>query len=148
FNSLWDLLSGTGVALLPFGFIVIRNLIEARKSRDKTDVGVQVLARSEIEFYVAFFVLILCVNPAINLAPQSVRANIHQCDVEGDRLTKTTREFHIGQTGSTYDRIDSVELDGRTPKVPIIWYMWDFLSSGISITAAGILPCQPDLRRI
>jgi TraG-like protein, N-terminal region. len=148
FNSLWDLLTGTGVALIPFAFIVIRNLIEARKSRDKTDIGVQAFARSEIELYVAFFVLILCCNPAINLAPQSVRANIHQCEVNGDSLTQTTREIRIGQTGTTYDRIDALELDGRTPKVPIIWYIWDFFSSGLATTAAGILPCQPDLRRI
>ena len=148
FNSLWDLLTGTGVALIPFAFIVIRNLIEARKSRDKTDIGVQAFARSEIELYVAFFVLILCCNPAINLAPQSVRANIHQCEVNGDSLTQTTQEIRIGQTGTTYDRIDALELDGRTPKVPIIWYIWDFFSSGLSTTAAGILPCQPDLRRI
>ena len=52
FNSLWDLLTGTVVALIPFAFIVIRNLIEARKSRDKTDIGVQAFARSEIELYV------------------------------------------------------------------------------------------------
>src|SRR5690625_6758572 len=62
-NGIWELLAGTGIALIPFAGIIIKNLIEARKSQDKADIGVLAFRLSEIELYVAIFVVVLFINP-------------------------------------------------------------------------------------
>lgn len=147
-NGLWELLTGTGIALIPFAGIILKNLIEARKSQDKADIGVLAFRLSEVELYVAFFVIVLFINPAINLAPQSVTAKVQHCEFNGSAVSQETRELTQGNTGTTYDRVQGLQLDGRTPKVPLMWYVWDYVSQAFTLAAKAALPCQPDLRRI
>lgn len=148
-NGIWELLAGTGIALIPFAGIIIKNLIEARKSQDKADIGVLAFRLSEIELYVAIFVVVLFINPAINLAPHSVTARVQHCEFQGNTVTKEIRALSHGNTGTTYDRVDSLQLgSSQTPKVPLMWYVWDYLAQAFTLAAKASLPCQPDLRRI
>ena len=155
-NGLWELIAGTGVALLPFAAIIIKNLVEARKHQDKADIGVLAFRLSEVELYSAFMVVLLAINPAINLQAKDVVSVQSYCDVQnatpGDKeLQRLEERLNATQSGTTFDtnqyQIDTM-LDGRIPQMPIVWFFWDWLSSAVTLSAKATLPCQPDMRRM
>jgi len=155
-NGLWTLLTSTGLALIPFAGIIIKNLIEARKSQDKADIGVLAFRLSEIEIYVALGVIVFFINPAVNLSPQSIQGVRSYCEVSSTdpkvlERRRIEERLNFRDTRTSYDtshyQIEAV-LDGGIPQVPLLWYAWDWLSSSISASAAASLPCQPDMRRM
>jgi len=163
-NGLWELIAGTGVALLPFVAIIIKNLVEARKHQDKADIGVLAFRLSEVELYSAFFVLLLAVNPTINLKAEDVVSVRSYCDAQnataGDEggifvgaqeLQRFEERLTAMDSGTTFEKNQyqiNAMLDGRIPQMPLVWFFWDWMSSGVALSAKAALPCQPDMRRL
>ncbi|MDO3387982.1 conjugal transfer protein TraG N-terminal domain-containing protein [Gilvimarinus sp. SDUM040013] len=147
-NGLFTLMMGTGIILIPFAFIIGGNIIDVRNNRDKDDIGVSFFNKTEMQLYVAFFVLLLCVNPMINLSVSNVRAMDTTCSPGDGGSTPDVEQNDYGNTGTTYDQVQELDLGGDTIKIPVLWYVWDYVASSLSLSAKSALPCQTDIRRI
>ncbi|WP_049722437.1 conjugal transfer protein TraG N-terminal domain-containing protein [Gilvimarinus polysaccharolyticus] len=147
-NGLFLLMMGTGIILIPFAFIIGGNIIEARNNRDKDDIGVSFFNKTEMQLYVAFFVLLLCVNPMVNLSVNNVKAMDSTCNPGDGGSTPDVEENAYRNTGTTYDQVQELDLGSDTIKIPVIWYVWDYVASSLSLSAKAALPCQTDIRRI
>lgn len=147
-NGLFQLMMGTGIILIPFAFIIGGNIIEARNNRDKDDIGVSFFNKTEMQLYVAFFVLLLCVNPMVNLSVSNVKAMDSTCYPGDGGATPNVQEGDYRNTGTTYDQVQELDLGGDSIKIPVIWYVWDYVASSLSLSAKAALPCQTDIRRI
>jgi len=147
-NGLFQLMMGTGIILIPFAVIIGGNIIEARNNRDKDDIGVSFFNKTEMQLYVAFFVLLLCVNPMVNLSVSNVKAMDSTCAPGDGGSTPDVAENAYRNTGTTYDQVQELDLGADTIKIPVIWYVWDYVASSLSLSAKAALPCQTDIRRI
>lgn len=147
-NGLFQLMMGTGIILIPFAFIIGGNIIDARNNRDKDDIGVSFFNKTEMQLYVAFFVLLLCVNPMVNLSVSNVKAMDTTCFPGDGGSTPGVEQNNYGNTGTTYDQVQELDLGGDTIKIPVLWYVWDYIASSLSLSAKAALPCQTDIRRI
>ena len=147
-NGLFTLMMGTGIILIPFAFIIGGNIIDARNNRDKDDIGVSFFNKTEMQLYVAFFVLLLCVNPMVNLSVSNVKAMDTTCFPGDGGSTPGVEENDYGNTGTTYDQVHELDLGGDTIQIPILWYVWDYIASSLSVSAKAALPCQTDIRKI
>lgn len=147
-NNIWSLLESSGLMLIPFIAIIIRNFIKAREQNDDSNIGVLVFHLSETQFYVMFFTILLLIKPTIYLDHEIVNYSDQFCSspsLEADEK-KTW-----GDTGSTLDRqrtMIEASLEGQRIKIPILWYPLEYYARAFTESAKFSLPCQPNLRAI
>jgi len=151
-NNIWALLEQSGLFLIPFIVIVIRNLIKAREQKDKNDIGVLAFRLSEVQFYVMFFTILLLIKPTINLNFETVNYTDSLCTTtSGSQSSLVPDKMEWGDTGTTFDensKYIEASLDGQTLKIPILWYPLEFYLRAVTESVKHTLPCQPDLRTI
>ena len=150
YNGFWDLIAHTGLVLIPFGWMALNNMVEARKSASKTDVGIKAFRRTEVELITAFFVMFLFAVPSIHLRTATVKYIHSSCELNGTQLERTTQSKTFGATRSTYDQnvgepIIAI-LDGSQPGIPPVWYLMASYMRAIPEALKQTLPCNPDLR--
>ncbi len=148
-NNIWALLEQTGLFLIPFIVIVIRNLIKAREQKDKNDIGVLAFRLSEVQFYVMFFTILLLIKPTINLNHETVNYTDQLCTTDTSQSSLVPEKKAWGDTGSTFDsnsKYIEASLDGQTLKIPILWYPLEFYMRAFTESTKHALPCKPDLR--
>ena len=98
YDEIWDLLSQTGLAFLPFIGIVLRNITHPYTSQETKDAGSTSLRRMEVDFISALLFIFFAVSPALTLAP-SVLYYTPLCQTNGQSST-----YHPGNTGTTMIR--------------------------------------------
>lgn len=151
-NNIWALLEQTGLFLIPFIVIVIRNLIKAREQKDKNDIGVLAFRLSELQFYVMFFTILLLIKPTIDLNFETVNYTDGLCTTGLEsKISIEPVKKSWGDTGTTFDensKYIKASLDGQTLKIPILWYPLEFYLRAATESIKHTLPCQPDLRTI
>lgn len=148
-NNIWALLEQTGLFLIPFIVIVIRNLIKAREQKDKNDIGVLAFRLSEVQFYVMFFTILLLIKPTINLNHEAVNYTDQLCTTDTSQSSLVPEKKAWGDTGSTFDsnsKYIEASLDGQALKIPILWYPLEFYMRAFTESTKHALPCKPDLR--
>ena len=69
YDEIWDLLSQTGLAFLPFIGIVLRNITHPYTSQETKDAGSTSLRRMEVDFISALLFIFFAVSPALTLDP-------------------------------------------------------------------------------
>ena len=67
YNQLWDILTGTGLAYLPFLIILLLNIIGPLTSQETRDAATTSVKRMEVDLFIAFTVVVLAAAPAIDL---------------------------------------------------------------------------------
>ena len=72
YDRLWDLLTGTGLAFLPFLGIVLNNVLETY-GHGATDGPVSSLRRMDTEIAVALTVVVLAGQPTVTLSAATLR---------------------------------------------------------------------------
>ncbi len=150
-NNIWALLEQTGLFLLPFIAMVIRNLIKAREQKDKNDIGVLAFRLSETQLYVMFFTILLLVKPTIDLNYQTISYTDQLCTTDSESPTKNGYLKSWGDTDTTYDtnsKYIEASLDGQSLKIPILWYPLEFYMRAATEAVKHALPCKPDLRTV
>ena len=140
YDEIWDLLSQTGLAFLPFIGIVLRNITHPYTSQETKDAGSTSLRRMEVDFISALLFIFFAVSPALTLAP-SVLYYTPLCQTNGQSST-----YHPGNTGTTYDQAFTVPTGDI--RVPIWWYAVIAFSEGITSGANTLIACAPDLRKM
>ncbi len=140
YDEIWDLLSQTGLAFLPFIGIVLRNITHPYTSQETKDAGSTSLRRMEVDFISALLFIFFAVSPALTLDP-TVLYYTPLCQTNGQSST-----YHPGNTGTTYDQAFTVPTGDI--RVPIWWYAVIAFSEGITSGANTLIACAPDLRKM
>ncbi|BEM74052.1 conjugal transfer protein TraG [Serratia marcescens] len=140
-NGLWDLLVSTGLFVLPLLFRVMAIWLKVREEgEDEGNKGMLSLPRIENLLYGAFFVMLACCLPLMNVSLDTIKYDSSRAATCGTWTPKKPED-----TG--YANIMS-SMNGQTAKVPVWWLLVHKLSKGITQAAVASIPCRPDLRQV
>lgn len=141
YNSIWEVLVATGIVFLPFIGIVVDTVISAYSNEEHEEAATTTLRILEIEFFVAFFVVMMAGVPAMPLSaselsftPRAILGTPAETDVTP------------GDSGSTYGGTISFVDYPNTVDVPVFWYMTMGLSAGFNRAVMDDVPGVLDLR--
>jgi hypothetical protein len=137
YDKLWNLLTHTGLAFLPFIGMILRNVTQSFVVH--RDTGQIALRNMEVNLIVMLLLVLFAASPSI---PLSARALSYSpvCSSEKNQT------FHPGDTGTTYDKAFSVPSDNVT--VPMWWYAVISVSEGMTNAANTMVGCVPNLRKM
>lgn len=140
-NGLWDVLVSTGLFVLPLVFKVVGIWLKVREEgEDEGNKGMLSLPRIENALYGAFFVMIACCVPLIQVSLTTLEFDKSRAKTCGTWTPKAPNE-----TG--YSGIIS-SMDGESAAAPVWWVLVHKLSKGVTQAAVASIPCRPDLRQL
>ncbi|WP_127958543.1 conjugal transfer protein TraG N-terminal domain-containing protein [Serratia microhaemolytica] len=140
-NGLWSLLVGTGLFALPLAFKVMSIWLKVREEgEDEGNKGMLSLPRIENTVYGAFFVIITCCAPLLNVSLSTLQYDASRAATCGTWTPKKPDQ-------SGYANVIS-SLNGKTAAAPIWWVLVHKLSKGITQASVATIPCRPDLRQL
>jgi len=140
YDQIWEILSKTGLAFLPFIGIVLKNIAQPYASQETKDAGGTSLRRMELDFLVTLLLIFFAVSPVLKLDPKVV-SYTPVCQMDGKQNT-----YHPGNTGTTYDKAFTVPPGDL--RLPIWWYAVISMSEGITAGASTLVSCAPHLREM
>lgn len=139
YGFLWDILSQTGIILLPVLGLLVKNWMDSAESADQTSSAQNSTRLNIITLPLLLFVFLIGAVPIVNVQPSQVYYK--------DVCTNT--DVSGADTGTTYDRSFShiVNHDSSRPiKSPIFWMLVTQVGSGINSFVKGKIPCSNNLR--
>lgn len=140
-NGLWDVLVSTGLFALPLAFKVVGIWLKVREEgEDEGNKGMLSLPRIENALYGAFFVMIACCVPLIQVSLSTLEFDKTRAKTCGTWTPKAPDE-------SGYNNIIS-SMDGESAAAPVWWVLVHKLSKGVTQAAVASIPCRPDLRQL
>ena len=139
YDKLWDLLTQTGIAYLPFIGMILRNITKSYVTHGTRDAGPASLRSMEVELCATILLILFAVSPCIPL-------NAHAVSYTPMCESKKDQTYYPGDTGTTYDKAFAIPLD--TIYVPIWWYAVISVSEGITNAANTMVGCAPNLRKM
>ncbi|EOS95217.1 conjugal transfer protein TraG N-terminal domain-containing protein [Erwinia tracheiphila] len=140
-NGLWDVLVSTGLFALPMAFKVVGIWLKVREEgEDEGNKGMLSLPRIENALYGAFFVMIACCVPLIQVSLTTLEFDKTRAKTCGTWTPKAPDE-------SGYNNIIS-SMDGESAAAPVWWVLVHKLSKGVTQAAVASIPCRPDLRQL
>ncbi|WP_426576255.1 conjugal transfer protein TraG N-terminal domain-containing protein [Xenorhabdus stockiae] len=140
-NGLWHILIATGLFTLPLVVKVIAVWLTVRECGEEGgQAGLQSLARIENTLYGAFFVMVVCCVPLVNVSLSTLQYDTSRAKICGTWTPTTT-------DNSGYASVIS-SLNNQTAAVPLWWAVVHRLSKGLTQAAVASIPCRPDLRQL
>ncbi|MGU5940083.1 conjugal transfer protein TraG N-terminal domain-containing protein [Klebsiella aerogenes] len=140
-NGLWELLVSTGLFVLPLLFKVVGIWLKVREEgEDEGNKGMLSLPRIENLLYGAFFVMLACCLPLMNVSLDTIKYDSSRASTCGTWTPKKPDETGYASMMSS--------MNGQTAKVPVWWLVVHKLSKGITSAAVASIPCRPDLRQV
>ncbi|SMG61694.1 conjugal transfer protein TraG N-terminal domain-containing protein [Cedecea sp. NFIX57] len=140
-NGLWNILLGTGLFAAPLAFRIVGIWMKVREEgEDEGNKGMLSLPRIENTLYGAFFVMLTCCVPLINVSLSTITYDLSRAKTCGTWTPKAPDE-------SGYATIIS-SLNNQTAAAPVWWMLVHKLSKGITQAAVATIPCRPDLRQL
>ena len=134
YQNLWSIVIKTGLAFMPFMFMIVRNTAEPFLSQEAKSAYVISLRRVEFGLVTMILVVMLACQPCMTIDPQV----LHFKPVCQPGVDATP-----GNSGTTYDEA----FQNMQPvKVPLWWYGVISLSSGFTASANVGLGCVDNLR--
>ncbi|MDX1252292.1 MAG: conjugal transfer protein TraG N-terminal domain-containing protein [Gammaproteobacteria bacterium] len=140
YDRLWDILTGTGLAFLPFLGIILNNVLETHV-RGATEGPVSSLRRMDVEIAVALTVVVLAGQPTVTLSAASLSYVVPVTVANPAPCTATV----ASPCGTTYGSSGFTGAPG-TAGVPIWWYGVIAVSSGFNSAAKSLMPSVADFR--
>jgi len=138
YGKLWQLLSQTGIAYIPFIGIILKNIGQSYVMHGQK--GPEYALRSmELNLIMALLVIFFGVAPCIPLDGHTVSYSPMCGKDQGNT-------FYPGSTGTTYDKAFS--LPQGDIRVPLWWYAVISVSEGMTSAANTMVGCVPNLRRM
>ncbi len=140
-NGLWDVLVSTGLFALPMAFKVVGIWLKVREEgEDEGNKGMLSLPRIENALYGAFFVMIACCVPLIQVSLTTL---------EFDKTrAKTCGTGHQKRLMKVVTITLSPVWTAKAQAAPVWWVLVHKLSKGVTQAAVASIPCRPDLRQL
>ncbi|MDC9589471.1 conjugal transfer protein TraG N-terminal domain-containing protein [Xenorhabdus sp. XENO-10] len=133
-NGLWQILIATGLFTTPLVIKVIAVWLKVREGGEEDGHGgLQSLARLENTLYGAFFVMVVCCVPLVNVSLSTLQYDQSRAKSCGTWTPKAPDK-------SGYAPVIS-SLNNQTAAV-------HRLSKGLTQAAVASVPCRPDLRQL
>lgn len=140
-NGLWNILLGTGLFAAPLAFKIVSIWLKVREEgEDEGNKGMLSLPRIENALYGAFFVMITCCVPLINVSLSTMSYDTSRAKTCGVWTPKAPDD-------SGYSNVIS-SLNDQTAATPLWWALVHRLSKGITQASVATIPCRPDLRQV
>jgi len=135
YDKLWDALTGSGVAYLPFFALIVRNFATAWE-KDGMEGAAGSIRGMEVRLAAMLTVAALAGSPVVSIQSSdlSYTAPCGGATVNG------------GNSGTGYD--STFQLGNNQALVPVWWRAVMAVSAGLSNAAVASTPCQGDLRRL
>lgn len=140
YDRLWDILTGTGLAFLPFLGIILNNVLETHVN-GATEGPVSSLRRMDIDIAVALTVVVLAGQPTVTLSAATLSYVVPVTVANPAPCTATV----TSPCGTTYGSSGFTGAPG-TAGVPIWWYGVMAASSGFNSAAKSTMPSVADFR--
>ncbi len=140
YDAMWNLLTQTGLAYLPFVGVILKNIVQPYESQETKSAAGTSLRRMEVDVIVMLLLIFFGVSPAMTL-DASVLSYTPTCPIAGQQNT-----YHPGNTGTTYDQAFSIPSGDI--KVPLWWYAVLSISAGSTAAANTTVACAPDYRKM
>jgi len=140
YDQTWAMLMGTGLAFLPFLYLIGRAAYDAYTAPNDQagDAAVRELA---IKLFMAFTVIVLACQPLVTLTGADLK---HQPrPVPGDA---NPAQGNLGNSGTTLDDTAMAANMPGSVRVPVLWYAVMSVSSGINSALISTIPSDGDLR--
>lgn len=136
YDKLWELLTQTGIAYIPFIGIILRNIAYSYGAHD---AGVNSLRKMEINLITTILLVFFAASPCIPLNAKAI-SYTPMCGSSKDHI------FFPGDTGTTYDKAFTVPSENIY--VPMWWYAVIAVSEGMTHAANTMVGCVPELRKM
>ncbi|POP51552.1 conjugal transfer protein TraG N-terminal domain-containing protein [Zhongshania marina] len=138
YNAIWEVLVGTGLALIPFIALVAQALMKYNEVR-----GVQGTVQAvERKLLGMILVMSLCVIPfpnnGVSLATVKYTLEIPDCQVRADATLNT--EGDGDNTGEIHDTTFA-GMAGSIVHQPVAWYGVNYISTALTHTAISSMSC-------
>jgi hypothetical protein len=140
YDQLWNLLSKTGLAFLPFIGMLLRNIGQPYTSQETKDAPSTSLRRVEVDLFMMLSLIFFGASPVMAMNPTLI-SYTPVCQTQGQNNT-----YHPGDTGTTWDKAFTLPIDDA--RVPIWWYAVMSVSEGFASSANTMVSCIPDLRKM
>lgn len=133
YDTLWDILTGTGLAYIPFVWLVLSNLLESHNNGMdvNTAPAMASLKRLEVELATMLFVVVLAAQPTLTMNIASLKYGA---------VTSVSNTSTFGVSGFV--------PTAATAKVPIWWSGVMSISAGINAAAMNSMPAVDNLREL
>lgn len=138
-NHMTNLLLASGIAVLPFPFVVISNWLKARdQGADEGNKGVLALTWVETRIYTMVFVSMFGLFPLVPIQLGVIQVDESRSKQCGRTVVKPA------ETGwaTTFS-----SLNGESAKVPAWWFLVHTVSKGLTSAAVSSIPCGTELRQ-
>lgn len=140
YDQIWNLLTQTGIAYLPFLGLIIKNVVEPYESQESRSVSGTSLRRMEVGFISMLIFVMVGASPFMPLDAAMV-SYTPVCQ-SGRQQTS----YHPGDSSTTYDKAFAVPTGDI--RVPLWWYAVLSVSAGITSAANTMVACVPDYRKM
>jgi hypothetical protein len=140
-NSITDVFQQSGMALIPFVVLVVKEWYEAKDGGEEAgNKGVLSANRVEMGLYIKLIVYIFTVLPMFSVSFAPININ-HQYASDCGVATVVAP---AGQWEATTVNM----IGGATVNIPAWWGLVHALSHGLTNVAVGAIPCTPDIQSI
>lgn len=134
YDKMWDLLTHTGLAFLPFIGLILRNVTQSFVHRDTGQIA---LRNMEVNLIVMLLLVLFTASPSIPLSAKTLSYS---------PICESDKTYQPGNTGTTYDKAFTIPTANIT--VPIWWYAVISVSEGMTYAANTMVGCTPNLRKM
>ena len=141
YNSIWDVLVATGIVFLPFLGILLDTIIRAYANEEAEEASTTTLRILEVEFFVAFFVILIAAVPAMPI--NAVDLSFTPRAVIG---TPAQPVATVGNSRTTYGGGISFTGAPVSVDVPVFWLAVMGFSSGFNRAVMEDVPATIDYR--
>lgn len=152
-NGLWNIISMSGIFILPYIFKMISIIIDVRdKGALKGEHANIIVTRLEQYIYISIVVIFFVCYPSISLDIRVLHYehNGYSAVIDSGKIVqqKSNCSYSEISPDSSSFKKHNILLSGQQIYVPIWWYAVYSLSSGFTQSAVTTLPCNTDLREI
>lgn len=136
YDKLWELLSQTGIAYLPFIGLILKNVSQSYVMDVHHGNGFS-LRSMELQFISMLLLIFFGAAPLMPLDAHTVSYT---------PICEKNATYNPGSTGTTYD--NAFTIPTNDVHVPIWWYAVISVSEGMTSAANTFIGCVPDLRKM
>ncbi|OCG64115.1 hypothetical protein A9G48_04110 [Gilliamella sp. wkB18] len=152
-NGLWNVISTSGIVILPFIFKIVGIFIKVREQGTfEGNHAPMIISRLEDYIYISMVVIFFVCYPSL---PFDVRVLHYENSgyssvVEQGKIVKQSTSCSYAEVSPKDSKFQQAKviIGGQQIYVPIWWYFVHSLSSGITQAAVTTIPCNTDLREV
>ncbi len=141
YNAMFDLFRATGLILVPFIIVLVKNWKEPLQSQNDKAASVVSQSRVTIDSMAMLAVFMLAVVPILGLDVNEVRYRVACTDQTGG--TDVYTDVVGSSTGTTYDASLAAINNVR---VPVLWMLVMQVGSGVNAALSSSFSCFEDIK--